>query len=93
VSFPDLRQYSLFMVKRDDGVPLVYLTFGLIMSGLMTKLYIKPMLDARFRRRRGEGTRPEPIAQVELIGRQRPSDHVDSVPVPAGAGARDEGAD
>jgi len=53
VSFPDLKQYSLFMVKKDDGVPLVYATFILIMSGLMVKLYLKPLLDRRWRNRRG----------------------------------------
>jgi cytochrome c biogenesis protein len=55
VSFPDLKQYSLFMVKKDNGVPLVYATFLLIMSGLMVKLYLKPWLDKRRRDRRGRG--------------------------------------
>ena len=54
VSFPDLRQYSLFMVKKDNGVPLVYATFLLIMTGLMVKLYLRPLLD-RGRKGRGGG--------------------------------------
>jgi cytochrome c biogenesis protein len=55
VSFPDMRQYSLFMVKKDDGVPLVYATFLSIMTGLMVKLYLKPLLDRRRRSRRSGG--------------------------------------
>jgi hypothetical protein len=65
VTFAGLKQYSLFMVKKDNGVPLVYATFLLIMTGLMVKLYIKPALDRRFknRRRGGGGTgRPAPIS-------------------------------
>jgi cytochrome c biogenesis protein len=53
IAFPDLRQYSLFMVKKDNGVPLVYATFILIMSGLMVKLYLKPLLDRHWKNRRG----------------------------------------
>ena len=50
VSFPDLRQYSFFMVNRDAGVPWIYASFVLILTGLMTKLYLKPLLQARQRR-------------------------------------------
>jgi cytochrome c biogenesis protein ResB len=53
ITFAALKQYSLFMVKKDNGVPLVYLTFLLIMTGLMVKLYLKPALDRRWRGRRG----------------------------------------
>ncbi len=52
VSFPDLRQFSLFMVKKDSGVVLVYVSFGMIMFGLLTKLYVKPYLESRERRAR-----------------------------------------
>jgi cytochrome c biogenesis protein ResB len=52
VSFPELRQYSLFHVKKDQGVPLVYAAFALVMVGLLTKLYLRPLLEAR--RRRGQ---------------------------------------
>lgn len=52
VSFPELRQYSLFHVKQDNGVPLVYATFILTMTGLLTKLYLRPFLERRQRRRR-----------------------------------------
>jgi cytochrome c biogenesis protein len=53
IAFPGLKQYSLFMVKKDNGVPLVYATFLLIMTGLMVKLYLKPALEKRWRARRG----------------------------------------
>ena len=52
VSFPDLKQFSLFHVKKDSGVPLVYTAFILTMVGLLTKLYLRPFLERRQRRRR-----------------------------------------
>jgi cytochrome c biogenesis protein len=52
ITFAGLKQYSLFMVKKDNGVPLVYATFLLIMTGLMVKLYLKPALDRHFRKRK-----------------------------------------
>ncbi len=52
MQFPELRQYSLFHVKKDDGVPLVYASFTLTLLGLMTKLYIRPFLERRERRSR-----------------------------------------
>ncbi|MFN2452356.1 MAG: cytochrome c biogenesis protein ResB [Candidatus Dormibacteria bacterium] len=75
VAFPELRQYSLFLVKRDNGVPLVYLSFGTIMTGLMVKLYIKPAVESRLRRRRrglpaaerGGGPNPAPEPERELV--------------------------
>ncbi len=52
ISFVDLPQFSLFHVKKDNGVPLVYTTFILTMVGLLTKLYLRPFLERRRRRRR-----------------------------------------
>lgn len=54
IEFPELRQYSLFHVKKDNGVPYVYASFALIMIGLLTKLYARPLLEARQARRRGD---------------------------------------
>ena len=51
LSFPELRQYSLFHVKKDNGVPLVYASFVMVMVGLLTKLYLRPVLESRRRRR------------------------------------------
>jgi cytochrome c biogenesis protein ResB len=51
ISFPDLRQFSLFHVKKDNGVPLVYGAFVLTMVGLLTKLYLRPFLERRRTRR------------------------------------------
>ncbi len=69
VSFPELRQYSLFHVKRDQGVPLVYASFVMVMVGLLSKLYLRPLLEARERRRRG--------------GRPRAGDGTEAPPTPA----------
>ena len=52
LEFVRLPQYSLFHVKRDDGVPFVYASFALVMAGLLSKLYLRPLLEARARRRR-----------------------------------------
>jgi len=52
VSFPDLKQYSAFLVKKDNGVGLVYTSFSFIMAGLITKLYVKPLSEARRKRRK-----------------------------------------
>ena len=65
VSFPELRQYSLFQVKRDSGVPFVYATFGMIMVGLLTKLYARPLLEARQRRRRRDAAAAAIVAELE----------------------------
>ncbi len=64
VSFPDLRQFSLFHVKKDNGVPLVYTAFVLTMTGLLTKLYLRPFLERRRRMRRAVA-RAEPGAGVQ----------------------------
>jgi cytochrome c biogenesis protein len=52
VAFPQLRQFSLFHVKKDNGVPLVYTAFVLTMTGLLTKLYLRPFLERRRRARK-----------------------------------------
>lgn len=52
VAFTRLPQYSLFRVKKDNGVPFVYASFALVMVGLLSKLYLRPFLERRERRRR-----------------------------------------
>ncbi len=52
ISFPSVHQYSLFQVNDDQGVLLVYTSFILIMTGLLTKLYLRPFLERRQRKRR-----------------------------------------
>jgi cytochrome c biogenesis protein len=39
MSFPELRQYSVFQVSRDAGVPIVLLAAILILVGLLPALY------------------------------------------------------
>ena len=51
IAFPDLKMFSLFHVKKDSGVGLVYATFVLTMLGLLTKLYLRPFLERRDRLR------------------------------------------
>jgi cytochrome c biogenesis protein len=52
ISFPKIQQYSLFQVNDDQGVILVYTSFILIMTGLLTKLYLRPFLERRQRKRK-----------------------------------------
>jgi len=52
LSFTQLPMYSLFHVKKDNGVPFVYGAFALAMTGLLTKLYLRPLLERRARRGR-----------------------------------------
>jgi cytochrome c biogenesis protein len=53
ISFPSIHQYSLFQVNDDSGVLLVYTSFILIMTGLLTKLYLRPLLERLQRKRKG----------------------------------------
>jgi cytochrome c biogenesis protein ResB len=55
ITFSNLPMYSLFEVKKDSGVPLVYASFFMVMGGLLTKLYLRPVSEARQRRRRAGG--------------------------------------
>jgi cytochrome c biogenesis protein len=49
VTFASLKQYSLFLVKQDGGVGFVYASFVLILTGLLVKLYARPLLERRRR--------------------------------------------
>jgi cytochrome c biogenesis protein len=79
ISFPDLRQFSLLHVKEDNGVPLVYTAFILTMTGLLTKLYLRPFLERRRRHRRAvlqpatvvgpQALEPPPRAREEVLTR------------------------
>src|SRR6202790_1788734 len=80
ISFPDLRQFSLFHVKKDNGVPLVYTAFVLTMVGLLSKLYLRPFLERRRRARKATlrpggqatfqpGELPPPPAREEVLTR------------------------
>lgn len=71
-SFPELHQYSLFLVKKDNGVPLVYASFAFVMVGLMSKLYLKPFVEYRRKRRSGVRTTDEDAAWKEDISGEAP---------------------
>jgi cytochrome c biogenesis protein len=68
VSFPKLQQYSLFQVNKDSGVPLIYTTFVLIMAGLLMKLYARPLLERRAKRRNGGVIRLDPRWKSSVSG-------------------------
>ena len=72
IAFPDLKQFSLFHVKKDSGVPLVYATFILTMTGLLTKLYLRPFLERRRRARRAT-LLPAPISPAQPQPPPQPS--------------------
>jgi cytochrome c biogenesis protein ResB len=76
IAFPDLKQFSLFHVKKDSGVPLVYATFILTMAGLLTKLYLRPFLERRRRTRRAMLLTRATPAQPELAPQPRVREEV-----------------
>jgi cytochrome c biogenesis protein len=53
VEFPELRQYSVFQVKKDPGIPVIALAAVLILGGLVPSLYV-------YRRRLWVWVRPTP---------------------------------
>jgi cytochrome c biogenesis protein ResB len=69
VSVPALHQYTVLLANYDNGVPLVYAGFVLILVGITGKLYLRPLLE---RRERGRRARAEPPAGAT-------SDHVPPV--------------
>lgn len=58
VSVPALHQYTVLLANYDNGVPLVYAGFVLILIGITGKLYLRPLLERRERRRRGRVEMP-----------------------------------
>lgn len=58
MSFPELRQYSVFQVSRDAGVPLVLLAAILILVGLLPALYTS---------RRKVWVRAEPAGEGSML--------------------------
>ena len=84
VSFTKLQQYSLFQVNKDSGVPLIYAAFVMIMVGLLSKLYARPLLERRARRRNGGVIRLDPRWTSSVSGepeRESASDAREREPV------------
>ena len=79
VSFAKLQQYSLFQVNKDSGVPLIYATFVMVMVGLLTKLYARPLLERRAKRRGGGAIRLDPRWSSSVSG-EPAADAVDLIP-------------
>jgi cytochrome c biogenesis protein len=51
VSFLKLSRYTGLQVTDDPGVPIIWVSFVLMLGGLMIRLYLRPLLDWRSRRR------------------------------------------
>jgi len=61
-------------VSKDSGVPLIYVTFGLVMCGLLIKLYVRPLLERRARGRRGAPLGLDPAWTSAVSGEPQPQD-------------------
>ena len=78
ISFPELRQYSVFQVSRDAGVPLVLAAAILILVGLLPALYssrrkVWVRADPDGDGRDAAGGRPRDAAQAAVRGGVRPA--------------------
>ncbi|MHB8507024.1 MAG: cytochrome c biogenesis protein ResB [Candidatus Dormibacteria bacterium] len=51
VSFPQLMRYTGLQVTDDPGVPVIWVSFVLMLGGLLVRLYVRPLLDWRAARR------------------------------------------
>ena len=94
VSFTDLRQYSVFTLARDPGVPIVAVGAALLLAGLIPSLYVT--------RRRvwvravpaGPGTTRVELAGLALQGKDAFADEFAALAAEAGRAARSpSGAD
>jgi len=74
VTFPQLLRYTGLQATDDPGVPVIWVSFALMLGGLMVRLYLAPLLqtrEARLRRRAAD-TAPRVAAAVGTGGeRQR----------------------
>jgi cytochrome c biogenesis protein len=52
VSFPRVMRYTTLQVTDAPGLPIIYASFVLMLGGLMTRLYLRSLLDWRDARRR-----------------------------------------
>src|SRR4030095_15647477 len=69
VSFTHLKQYSVFTLARDPGVPVVAVAAGLLLLGLVPSLYVPSRrLGARAAPDGAGGTRVE-LAGLALQGK------------------------
>ena len=58
VSFPSLQRYTGLQVTNDPGVPIIWVAFGLMLGGLMVRLYLDPLLKMREEKARRSAPRP-----------------------------------
>jgi cytochrome c biogenesis protein len=50
VSFPRVMRYTTLQVTYAPGLPIIYASFALMLGGLMTRLYLRSLLDWRAQR-------------------------------------------
>jgi cytochrome c biogenesis protein len=62
ISFDRLAQYTGLQVTYDPGLPIIWSAFALMLGGLLVRLYVRPLLEARQRRRAAATSRPGPGA-------------------------------
>jgi cytochrome c biogenesis protein len=58
VSFPTLQRYTGLQVTNDPGVPIIWIAFGLMLGGLMVRLYLAPLLKMYEEKARRRALRP-----------------------------------
>jgi cytochrome c biogenesis protein len=58
VSFPRVQRYTGLQVTNDPGVPIIWGAFGLMLGGLMVRLYLDPLLKMREEKARRRAPRP-----------------------------------
>jgi cytochrome c biogenesis protein len=51
VSFPRVARYTGLQATYAPGLPIIYASFVLMLGGLMVRLYLRPLLDWRGKRR------------------------------------------
>ncbi|HXA42706.1 MAG TPA: cytochrome c biogenesis protein ResB [Candidatus Solibacter sp.] len=83
VSFPQLLRYTGLQATDDPGVPVIWFSFALMLGGLMVRLYLAPLLQAREARARRRVAQPrEGVAAA--IGRRTDA----NTPLPVDGGRR-----
>jgi cytochrome c biogenesis protein len=62
VSFARVARYTGLQVTYAPGLPIIYASFALMLGGLLVRLYLRPLLEWRLRRRRADAQAVPAIA-------------------------------
>jgi cytochrome c biogenesis protein len=52
MTFSRVMQYTGLQVTHDPGVPIIWVSFALMLGGLLVRLYLRPLLESRAQRHR-----------------------------------------